>query len=198
MLLLSPPFYAICFSAKMHSSSAFFCLVYAKGFCCTVLKASFPKPLAFTAWWKGGGKKEGFWKKREEEKCWILWLRRKTPFWNGCCGGKRDVCYYDFLRRRRRRPLRRTMIICIHSRTIGIKIRRLDNTSPFPYYIWKKTLLNFEGKGVTHCTPAGLSFGGIRQEGEKGKYRMWSQSPLDDDKFRSLIVRRRLFSSSPV
>ena len=44
---------------------------------------------------------------------------------------------------------RRTMIICIHSRTIGIKIRRLDNTSPSPMISEKKNLVEFRrGKGL--------------------------------------------------
>ncbi len=109
--------------------------------------------------------------------------------------GKRDVCYYDFWRRRRRRPLQ------THNDNLYPFQDHRNKNSPigqhftFPYDIRKeKPCWISKGKGVTHCTPAGLSFGGIRQEGEKGKYRMWSQSPLDDDKFQSLIV----LSSSPV
>ncbi len=69
-------------------------------------------------------------------------------------GGKRDVCYYDFLRRRRR-PLRRTMIICIHSRTIGIKIRRLDSASSSLIISEKKNLVEFRrGKGLLIQRPA--------------------------------------------
>ena len=115
-------------------------------------------------------------------------------------GGKRDVCYYDFLRRRRR-PLRRTMIICIHSRTIGIKIRRLDNTSPSSMISEKKNLVEFRrGKGLLTVHRPAYHLEALDRRERRENIVCDLSPPLDDDKFRfrSLIVRRRLLSSSPV